>query len=49
MYVDVFGEALVAPHVPVLADRAELPVVAERGLDFVTIEFRPGRCHAYER
>ena len=37
---DVLGEALVAPRVPVLADRTELPVGAERGLDFVTIE-----CH----
>ena len=34
----VFGEARVAPHVPVLTDRTELPVRAERGLDFVTIE-----------
>ena len=39
---DVFGEALVAPGVPVFADRAERPVVAERGLDLVAIERRHG-------
>src|SRR5205814_2723663 len=38
----IVGEAPVAPRVPVLADRAELPVLAERGLDLVSIERRHG-------